>query len=234
MMTDRTDYPDRETFAAALAHVLHRACARAIADRGGAWIALSGGRTPLPAYRRFAATELDWSRVTAIPTDERCVPRGHPASNHGALVDCFGVAGGITLPPLTVPDGDPGRSLVQAGALLDANPAPFDCVLFGMGGDAHVASLFPGADGLAAALDPAGTDAVIRVDPEPLPPEAPYPRISLTLSRLLCAREVHLAVTGADKRAVLERAMAGGDPLRQPVVALLHAPDARVHLHWAA
>ena len=128
-------------------------------------------------------------------------------------------------------------SLAHARALLAANPQPFDAVLLGMGmgmgmgGDGHFASLFPGAANLDEGFDPA-LDAC-RIDPVPLPPEAPYPRISLTLPRLLRTRTLLLAVTGAGKRAVLEEAMAGADPRCLPVAALLHAPGAQLHVHWS-
>ena len=51
----------------------------ALTARGRAVLALAGGRTPFPAYLRLAERPLDWSRVTLLPTDERWVPRGHPA-----------------------------------------------------------------------------------------------------------------------------------------------------------
>src|SRR5690606_22120292 len=107
----------------------------------------------------------------------------------------------------------------------------FDAVVLGMGNDGHTASLFPGAVALAAGFDPA-LDAC-RIDPDPLPPEAPYPRISLTVARLLRARALHLVITGERKRAALEQAIAGNDPWRHPVMAVLAAPGAEVQIHWS-
>ena len=228
------EYPEADAMAQAIAQRLHDACTRAIAERGRAWLALAGGSTPLPAYRALAGTALQWHRIDAVPTDERCVPRTHPASNHRALADAFADAHGMSVHPLAVPDGDCDGSLAQARTVLERHPAPFDAVVLGMGADAHFASLFPGAAGLGAALDPAGAEDAARIDPDPLPPGAPFPRISLTLARLLRARELHLVVTGADKREALESAAASGDPLRHPVAALLHAGSASLRLHWAA
>lgn len=228
------EHPSADAMAHALANTLHDACARAIAERGQAWLALAGGKTPFPAYREFARTNLPWPQVQVVPTDERCVPNDHPASNHRAMLTAFLGAPGIVLHPLAEAGDNCNASLEQARKRLACHPERFDAVLLGMGADAHFASLFPGAPGLAAALDPAGTPDVVRIDPEPLPPEAPFPRISLTLSRLLHAREIHLVVTGAGKRAVLDEAAASGDPLRHPVAALLHANTAPLSLHWAA
>lgn len=230
------DYATVADLHEALAQVLADTCARALDARGHAWLALAGGRTPLPAYRAFAAAGLAWPNVVMVPTDERCVPAGHAASNHAAMIAAFAGAEGVVVLPLVTPAGDCDGSLDAARALLsrEGHRDPFDAVVLGMGADAHFASLFPHAAGLEDALDPEGDADVVRIDPDPLPPEAPFPRISLTLSRLLRAREVHLVLTGEDKRAVLEAAVATDDPLRHPVAALLHAGLAPLHLHWAA
>lgn len=217
-----------------IADRLHETCTRAIAARGRASLALAGGNTPLPAYRAFAATALQWHCVEALPTDERCVPAGHPACNLRALAGAFAGAHGIRMHPLTTPDGDCDRSLEAARAWLARHRAPYDAVVLGMGADAHIASLFPGAAGLASALDRDGTVDAVRIDPDPLPAEAPFPRISLTLARLLRARALHLVVTGEAKRAVLDHAAVADDVLRHPVTALLHARPPGLHLHWAA
>jgi 6-phosphogluconolactonase len=87
---------------------------------------------------------------------------------------------------------------------------------------------------LAEGLDLAAPEDAIGVLPDPLPPEAPYPRISLTLPRLLRAREIHLVVTGDDKRRVLRDAKRQDAGTVLPVAALLHArADAPIRIHWS-
>ncbi|MFP5373984.1 MAG: 6-phosphogluconolactonase [Gammaproteobacteria bacterium] len=225
-------HPDADAAQAALAGALVDACRAAIAERGRAFLALAGGRTPLPAYRLAAAADLDWARVLAVPTDERCVPHDHPASNLRALQEAFGAAapGWLALVP---EDGDAARAAAHARAVLATQRQPFDAVVLGMGADAHVASLFPGADGLAEALDPAGDQDAARIDPQPPPPEAPFPRITLTAARLLRARSWQLLAIGDDKRRALQAADAARDPRRHPVAAFLHAPGIHLHVHWA-
>ena len=78
-----------------------------------------------------------------------------------------------------------------------------------------------GAEGLAAALCPAPRPAVVSLTPNPLPVDAPYARLTLTLGRLTWTRRLWLLVTGADKRRVLEQALARPDSLLRPVSALL-------------
>ncbi|MCA1714067.1 MAG: 6-phosphogluconolactonase [Gammaproteobacteria bacterium] len=226
-------YTGFEALAEAVARHLHAACARAIEQRGEALLALAGGRTPLPLYRRLATHALPWSRVRVLPTDERCVPHGHAACNLDQVRTAFIAAQHVQLAGLTTPDGDPDRSLTHGLAMLARHRGAFDAVVLGMGDDGHTASLFPGAEGLSAALDPASTVDACRIDPDPLPPEAPYPRITLTVARLLRTRVLHLVVTGADKRTIVQRAQASGDRLRYPVAAILHAPDTCVDIHWS-
>ena len=70
-MTGRFEHihDSAETLAAALAEELRLACEAAIARRGRAVLALAGGQTPLPLYRRLAAAPLPWSQVLLLPTD---------------------------------------------------------------------------------------------------------------------------------------------------------------------
>lgn len=227
------EHVDVDTLAASVATVLQDKCGEAIALRGQALLALGGGRTPLPLYRRLARCPLPWSQVTLLPTDERCVPHDHPACNLREIGAAFAVADGVQRQGLTPPNGDPEWSERYARAAIAHHPQPFDAVVLGMGMDGHTASLFPGVPELPAALDTASEIDACRIDPQPLPPEAPYPRVTLTVARLLRARSLHLYISGADKRAVLERALQSRDVLRYPIGAFLHADDARLHVHWS-
>lgn len=234
MSWTRHAHADAAALERALADAIAVALRDALEHRGQALLSLAGGRTPLPAYRRVAAMPFDWQRVTLMPGDDRCVPHFHAASNLRELRALFAAAEGVRIEALTTDDGDPEASERQARAMLEPHrDTAFDLVVLGMGSDGHAASLFPDARQLAAALDPASRLEALRVDPDPLPPEAPFPRISLTAARLLRARELHLVATGDDKRAVLDAAARDADATRRPVAAILHAPDARVHVHWS-
>ena len=227
------EHADADLLATVVSAQLQSACEEALDSRGRALLALAGGRTPLPMYRRLATCHLPWSQVSLLPTDERCVAHDHPACNLRELASAFGPATGVQLLALTCSDGDPARSEAVALQALARHPDPFDAVVLGMGTDAHTASLFPGAPQLGAALDPASSVDACRIDPLPLPAEAPYPRITLTAARLLRARSLYLVVAGAQKREVLQQAIASADPHRHPIAAILHAPRALLHIHWS-
>ena len=96
---------------------------------------------------------------------------------------------------LTPEEGAPALSEALAAHL------PVDVALVGMGADMHTASLFPGAEGLAAALDSSA--------PPVLPIQtAAEPRVTLTVPALCSATEAFLMITGPEKRAALDRAAA--------------------------
>ena len=95
-----------------------------------------------------------------------------------------------------------------------------------MGEDGHVASLFPRMCAL-----PRKRRMVIATTPIPLPPEAPFPRLSLNRKALAATAEIILVVTGAAKRRVLEGALAGSD--LHPVSDVLRGGGPPVTIYWS-
>jgi 6-phosphogluconolactonase len=79
-----------------------------------------------------------------------------------------------------------------------------------------VASLFPNTD--PRADDPL---KLRMITPDPLPPEAPFDRITLTIPALLDSDELLFVIRGREKRALFESAMRGENDL--PVARLLRA-----------
>ena len=223
-------HADGDELAAQCARRIGAAIDEAVHARGRALVALAGGRTSPPILQRLAVQERDWSRVTVLPSDERWVARDHDDCNLRQLRAAMAGAEVLSWLPL-VPDGPLGplhaafanRQLTEHGGVIDL------CML-GMGTDGHIASLFPGAPNLHTALSPDFADAAIAIVPNPMPAAGPHPRISLTLARILASRQLLLVITGAEKRAVLERARHGDRHL--PVAALLAAAHPSAEIHW--
>ena len=162
-------------------------------------ITVPGGSTPFPILTALARAPLDWRRVTVWPGDDRLVGEDHPASNTGRIRALLEPAG------------------AEVVALTEMEQVPhFALAWLGMGGDGHVASLFPNTD--PRTDDP---QRIRRLTPDPLPPEAPFDRITLTLPALLAADELVFVIRGADKRALFEAAARGENDL--PVARLLRA-----------
>ncbi len=169
------------------------------ATAGPIAITVPGGSTPFPILAELAARSLDWSRIAVWPGDDRIVPEDHPASNVGRIRALLEPAGAMVI------------ALTEG-----ATPPHFAVAWLGMGGDGHIASLFPNTD--PQADDPL---ALRRLTPDPLPPEAPFDRLSLTIPALLDSDAVIFVIRGADKLAVFEAAARGEHDL--PVARLLQA-----------
>jgi len=179
-----------------IAHVLDGALS---AIDGPVPVTVPGGTTPFPILALLAKAPLDWGRVTVWPNDDRAVPEDDPASNAGRIRALLEPAGAEVV-SLTVMEQVPRFALAWLG----------------MGADGHIASLFPSAD--PRLDDPA---AIRQLTPDPLPPEAPFDRITLTLPALLASDQIAFVIRGEAKRQVFNQAAAGRSDL--PVARLLGA-----------
>ena len=167
-------------------------------------VSVPGGSTPFPIFELLVQMPLDWNRVTVWPGDDRQVEEDHPASNTGKIRALFEPAGADVV-KLTVMEQVPHFALVWLG----------------MGGDGHIASLFPNTDPQVDA-----SERIIRLTPDPLPPEAPFDRVTLTIPALLESDALMFVIRGGDKRAVFDAAIKGEHDL--PVARLLGAADQKV------
>jgi 6-phosphogluconolactonase len=187
---------------------------RAISRRGRFTAALSGGRSPVPLYRRLAGIGKSgyWDRrVHIFLVDERFVPFEADESNYGLIREKL-------LNHLRIPDGnvhpiatDTGTPEIAARKYerdltyffnLEPGALPvFDLVLLGMGEDGHTASLFPGTPAVSESLRLAVTvtpaDAVKKE------------RVSITFPVINNADNIIFMVSGSAKsealRDVLEK-----------------------------
>jgi 6-phosphogluconolactonase len=226
------DYDDAAEMAAAVAGDIGFIIESAIDARGAAVIALAGGKTPIPIYETLSQTKLDWKRVTIIPGDERIVPLGDPLSNVTALAKAFRPKGARVMPivPTATPDYKAaGRS---ADALMQDLHWPLDLCLLGVGADGHTASIFPGPD-FDEALNGPKERRALGVMPEPMPKDAPVPRVTLSLAAITTARALMIAVTGADKRKVIEDAIKQGPSSKYPIGRVLAGAELPADIHWA-
>lgn len=218
----------------ALTHTLSAAVIavieEAIAMRGSATIALAGGATPVPIFRHIASHDLDWSRVTVLPTDDRLVGEGDPLSNAAMLGGIFG-PNGAKVVALAEAGATIEHAAEDANRIVEALSFPLDLVWTGVGADGHTASILAGPD-IETAFGEAKSRRIVGVRPDPLPPEAPVPRVTMTCATLLDTRTLFVVATGADKRARIEQGLSEGAAGHLPIGRVLAAANRPVDIFW--
>ena len=215
------EYPDRDMLAMNVADTLASELESSLLTHDFASFAVPGGTTPAPMFDFLSGLRLDWDRVHVMLTDERWVPEDHERSNTGMLKQRLltGPAAAATFVPFYA-DGAPEEVVPRMSDTLTPE-LPISVLVLGMGGDMHTASLFPGADGLAAALAPdAPALNILRPEGEP------DTRVSLAAHVLNGALSKHLIIIGKQKRAALEAAM-DLSPEEAPIRAVM--TDLTVH-----
>ncbi len=206
-------YDTPHTLVEAVAVQVQQLLSRAVAGRGAASLAFSGGSTPRHIYELLATdrfrAKIDWNRVHCFLGDERCVPPFHPESNFRMISDAL-------LNKITIPDKNvhrvktelPPEEAAEAYEkeirnlfqLKTGEFPEFDVLLLGMGEDGHTASLFP------------GTTAVNETEKLATAVQGPtvkIPRVSLTFPTINHAAEIIFIVSGKGKAAILQQVLNG-------------------------
>lgn len=228
-------FVDRSSMSAALADAITGRLEDAIAARDAASLIVSGGSGPKVLFEILARRELPWERITVSLADERWVDSASPDSNERLVRTALLThnARAARFVSLKTPHARPEDGERECESALAAIPSPFDVVVLGMGEDGHTASLFPGADKLDAALDVTADRQCVAITPKALPSNAPYPRMTMTLPRLLASRWIALLLAGQSKLEVYEQALAGSDVSAMPVRAVLQQQRTPVVTYWA-
>jgi 6-phosphogluconolactonase len=196
---------------------------QAVAARGVARIAISGGSTPKAAFATLAEQgeewreRMPWDKLDLWWVDERCVPPDDADSNYRmtreALLDH------VPLKPEQIhrmegelePDDAAARyeaELRKSFGLTGTETPRFDLVQLGIGPDGHTASLFPHTDALHVTDRLVTANYVEKLD---------MWRVTLTRTVINHARQVFFLIAGADKAMILNEVLEGPrDPERLP------------------
>lgn len=175
-------------------------------------LALSGGSTPIPFYRRLmvdpAFRDLPWKRTHLWLVDER---RVHPDDERcnwlhisELLVEHSDIPASQAHAMAQLDDSADERyeaELKEALAWREKGHDRLDFVLLGVGGDGHTASLFPQSPALKERVKL----VAINAGPTVTPPD----RVTMTYPLLNGARFVAVLVTGKSKRDAMTRVVAG-------------------------
>jgi 6-phosphogluconolactonase len=220
-MTRLTSCPDPESVAERACAHIERVLTTARGERGAAHLALSGGTTPGRTYELLGARATDLSDVDIWFADERCVGPEDSESNYllarQTLLDS---APDIDAKRVHRMEGELGPEQgaeryareLREHAPIEEGLAVLDVIVLGIGPDAHVASLFPGAP----TLDAEAPELCLGVHDSPKPPPE---RITLTLPVLRAAQRCVLLATGAGKADAVDAMLA--EPSRHVPASLL-------------
>src|ERR1700761_8285901 len=202
-------WPSAAAMALASARLFANKVKQAVASRGIARIAISGGSTPNATFKLlsdpsqpFLAT-VPWDKLQLFWVDERCVPPNDPESNYGVCRELLLTK--VPMPPANVfrmegeldPEEAASRyesTMRNAMKLEGAESPTFDLLFLGMGDDGHTASLFPHTEGLHEFGRLAIANHV---------PQKDTWRITLTAPVILQASEVVFEIAGTAKTDVL-------------------------------
>ena len=220
-------YDDKNALATAVAARFLKRLGEILDQQDQAHIVLTGGtmgEAVLAAVRNAADRDrIDWSRVTFWWGDERYLPSGDPERNETqsrrALLDALELAPERirAFPALgdhaSIDDAAAAYAAELAAAAPEGARHPrFDITFLGVGGDGHVASLFPDH---AAIRDVA--HIVLAETDSPKPPPA---RLTLTLPVINSSDRVWLVLAGSDKAGALGLALAEANPQDVPVAGV--------------
>ena len=215
--------PDAAALASRAAHHFVEMVSEAVAARGRARIAISGGSTPKPAFQLLAdptppwRARMPWENLDLYWVDERTVPPDAADSNYRmtreALLDH------VPLKPEQIHrmegELDPHvaasryESELRNSFRLEGAESPrFDLIALGMGDDGHTASLFP------------HTEAIHEMSRLVIANQVPQKdtwRITLTWPVINHASSVFFLIAGADKAEILNQVLTGPrDPEKLP------------------
>lgn len=180
-------------------------------------LALSGGGTPFPLYRRLMIDphyrEFPWRRTHLWIVDERKVPFDHEKSNWRQIDET--IVQHSDIPPeqvhpmlATRDDADVlyEEALRQTLVWREKGQDRLDFVLLGMGGDGHTASLFPRSQALMEQKT-SPRFVLNNRGPEVTPPD----RVTMTFNLINAARFIAVLCVGEGKKSMLSRVAAGAE-----------------------
>jgi 6-phosphogluconolactonase len=215
--------PDAAALARRAAQYFVEMIGEAVAGRGRARIAISGGSTPKASFELLADPDqpwrnrMPWDRLDIYWVDERAVPPDSAESNYRmtreALLDH------VPLRPEQIhrmegeldPEVAAARyesDLRNSFRLEGAQSPRFDLVALGMGTDGHTASLFPHTEAI---------HEISRLVTANHVPQMNTWRITLTWPVIDHASSVFFLIAGEDKAQILKEVLTGKhDPERLP------------------
>jgi len=232
-MSELLEFADADTMNRVLADAIVERLTAGVTRNGRASLVVSGGTTPGDLFDVLATRNAPWKDVWVTLSDERWVDPASERSNEHLVRKRLlkDKAAAARFVPLKTAAPHASEAAAASGAAIASMPRPFDVMLLGLGNDGHTASLIPGAEGLARALDrgdPAMVGAIRPPDSSGM-----GERMTLTLRAILDARWIALLIRGAEKLETYKRVKDGSDLLEAPVRGVLRQQTVPVTTFWS-
>jgi len=229
-MHKMNEFASRDALDESLATKVAAELSQAIADKGRASIAVSGGSTPKGFFKALSQFDLAWDKVTVTLADERWVEFESDASNTRLVHENLLQNNAKNATFFHLKKGEFTEStLAELNVSAKATLLPLDVLILGMGEDGHTASLFPCSEQIEQGLDTTNELALMKV----VPKTAPNDRITFTFSELIKSKNVILHVCGDNKKVVLDKANEANDFFEMPIRAFLQNQNIETQVYWA-
>lgn len=169
---------------------------------------LSGGSTPGPVYKKLSKTYGSLDKVNIGLVDERYVAQTSEYSNELLLKNCFDENANISGMVYDLENEENNLELLNTayGQFIERT----DLLILGMGGDGHIASIFPEDEGSNQAIKDVRPFLFTKA------PSNPKFRITSSFNFILNSKNIFLFITGDAKLNILQN-----DALDLPIHKLL-------------
>lgn len=179
-------------------------------DKSKITIALSGGNSPLPIFKKLRTFNLEWDKINFFIVDERCVGIHDKENNYNNINEVFFKH----IRSKSFPIIKYNLSFEQAALKYQdkiaktceiVNNLPqFDLIVLGMGLDGHTASLFPNTQAINNFRELVTLNQVPQLNAQ---------RITFTYQLILNSRKIALLIKGEEKKRVLIEATSKNYPI---------------------
>ncbi|WP_233704092.1 6-phosphogluconolactonase [Helicobacter mesocricetorum] len=194
-------------------------------DKDRVHLAFSGGKSPIAFLEMLSKQECNWKRCNVSLVDERIVDLSSEESN-ARLIKTYFLQNSAKNSHFTPFFEDLNLSLEALVENANACYHQPDIAILGMGLDGHTASLFAEADEFQMALETACNIVLIN------PKNAPYKRLSMSLSALKKCKKLFLCIATEEKYLVFNEAIKGLNQ-KIPISYILHSREVMCDVYFS-
>lgn len=230
-MNDFKEFSSSEELAQTLAQNIALILENSIKANGKATLLVSGGNTPKLFFQKLSKIDIQWQMVTIGLVDERWLENDSKDSNAFLVKESLliNLASKASFVGLFIKGVSANSAQIICSKIYKKEFKEIDVLVLGMGTDGHTASLFPNNERLKEAYALTNDNFCISIEPK----TAPYERMSLTLRKVLEAKNIILHIEGKEKLEVYNSAIKENDIYKYPVSTILNQSDKKIEVYYS-